>query len=88
MYEVSLTQSYFPAQKDVTFSKNTIGELLSNVSKSNGSSEALVEVTQLGKVDRRWTYKALYRDSLRLAKSLASRFQKGEHIVLWSPNNP
>ena len=88
MYEVSLTQSYFPAQKDVIFSKNTIGELLSDVSKSNGSSEALVEVTQLGKVDRRWTYKALYRDSLRLAKSLASRFQKGEHIVLWSPNNP
>ena len=52
------------------------------------ATEALIEITQAGNVGRRWTYAKLYQESLRLAHALASRFEKGEHIVVWSPNSP
>ena len=88
MYEVNLTESYFPAQKDIILEDNTIGQLLLEASKKYDSKEALVEITQSGIVGRTWTYEELYSESLQLAKALASRFNKGDHIVIWSPNSP
>ena len=88
MYEVNLTESYFPAQKDIILEDNTIGQLLLEASKKNDSKEALVEITQSGIIGRTWTYEELYLESLQLAKALASRFNKGDHIVIWSPNSP
>ena len=85
---ISLSQSYFGAIQDMPVDQHTIGELLASVASTHGKEEALVEITQNGKVGRRWTYEILYQNSLRLASALASRFRKGAHVVVWSPNSP
>ncbi|MCY3769286.1 MAG: AMP-binding protein [Gammaproteobacteria bacterium] len=88
MYGVTLDTSFFPATDDQPVSHCTIGRLLAQTAVSGGDAEALVEITQQGAVARRWTYHGLYRDSLKLAHALASRFEQGVHIVVWSPNSP
>ena len=88
MNNVTLTDSYFPALKDLPIKRHTIGEALAETANYRGDNEALVEINQDGRVGRRWTYKQLYEDSLRCAFALASRFKKGAHIVIWSPNSP
>ena len=83
-----LQKSYFPALQDRTTKKITIGEALKDTASKYGDIEALVEVKQDGKIGRRWSYKNLYKESLKLAFALSTRFKKGEHVVIWSPNNP
>ena len=53
---ISLSQSYFGAIQDMPVDQHTIGELLASVASTHGKEEALVEITQNGKVGRRWTY--------------------------------
>ena len=84
----ALTQSLFPAETDQPISHSTIGENLEQIANEYPRREALVEITQAGNVGRRWTYNELYTQSQVLAQALASRFDKGEHIVVWSPNSP
>lgn len=88
MYEVRLTESYFPAQTDLSVRDVAIGDLLRQVATENPNGRALVEITQSGKVGRHWTYASLLDDSERLAQALISRFKQGEHIVVWAPNIP
>ena len=83
-----LQKSYFPALQDRTTKKITIGEALKDTALKYGDIEALVEVKQDGKIGRRCNYKNLYKESLKLAFALSTRFKKGEHVVIWSPNNP
>ena len=83
-----LQKSYFPALQDRATKKVTIGEALKDAASKYGDIEALVEVKQNGNLGRRWNYKNLYKESLKLAFALSTRFKKGEHVVIWSPNNP
>ena len=83
-----LQKSYFPALQDRATKNITIGEALKDTASKYGDIEALVEVKQDGNIGRRWNYKNLYKESLKLAFALSTRFKKGEHIVIWSPNNP
>ena len=88
MYDVSLANAYFPAQEDADIRHTTIGGLLREIARGSPHAPALVEVTQSGCVDRRWSYGDLLRDSERLAQALASRFSQGERVVVWAPNSP
>ena len=88
MYDVALTEAYFPAQHDCGVREITVGGLLRETAARRGDAEALVEVRQSGEIGRRWTYAALLAKSERLALALASRFRPGERVAVWAPNSP
>jgi len=87
MYQVSLTDSYFPAQHDDLVLETTVGGLLRARADAAPDAEALVEDVG-GVLARRWTYAELLRDSERLAGALLSRYRPGERIAVWAPNIP
>jgi fatty-acyl-CoA synthase len=88
VYDVTLSKSCFPAQTDLEIWETSVGDLLREVAARDPAAPALVEVTQSGETDRRWTYGALLEESETLASALASRFEPGERIVVWAPNIP
>ena len=88
MYDLSLSEARVPAQEDMQVDRVAIGELLRTIATERPQAEALVEVTQAGEIGRRWTYAGLLEDSQRLALALVSRFEPGDHVVVWAPNSP
>ncbi len=87
MYDVTLTESYFPAQGALP-AAITIGELLRRSVEACGDALALVELTFSGDQARRWTYREFYNECERLAHALASRHKQGARIAVWAPNIP
>ena len=88
MYNVTLSNSLFPAQNDAESCEITVGGLLRDVAAARPDAEALVEVRQDGSEGRRWTYAGVLADAERLAMALSTRFAPGERVVVWSPNIP
>jgi fatty-acyl-CoA synthase len=88
MYNVTLSNSLFPAQNDAESCEITVGGLLRDVAAARPDAEALVEVRQDGSEGRRWTYAGVLADAERLAMALSTRFAPGERVVVWSPNSP
>ena len=88
MYQVTLDQALFPAQDDQPVIDKTVGQLLREAAASDGDAPAMVEVGMNGETGREWTYGELLRDAEKLARALATRFEKGERIVVWAPNTP
>ena len=88
MYELSLTESFVPAQADAAVLDTTVGSCLRSAADAWSDAEALVEITMDGSSGRRWTYQQLLDDSLRLAEALTTRFAKGDRICVWAPNIP
>ena len=88
MYDIRLTESFFPAQIDVQLRDITVGELLRETADCYAEETALVEVAMDGTVGRDWNYRELLETSERLAVLLASRFEPGERVVVWAPNLP
>ena len=88
MYDVKLKNSYFKAQNDYELINKTIGEFLKEVAITNPNNQALIEIDQNNNVNRKWNYKELYDDSLKLAFALSSQFEKGSRVVIFSPNSP
>ena len=62
MYRVSLTQSLFPAVRDGTVEKLTIGDLLRRRAKEHAGTIALKELGYDGAIGRTWTYVELLGD--------------------------
>lgn len=87
MYDVSLKESYFPAQGDLPPAM-TLGDLLRRSVERYGDAPALIELTIAGEHDRRWTYRDFYSDCERLARALAGRHEPGARIAVWAPNLP
>lgn len=87
MYDLTLQESYCPAQGD-RVEPITIGEMLRGAAERFGEKSALEELTFAGEIDRQWSYNALLRDSERLARALASRHEQGSRIAVWAPNIP
>jgi len=88
MYDVRLTSSYFPAQTDLIIRDITIGDALAEAVRDHGDRPALTEIRMDGSTGRRWTYAEMAADAERMALALASRFTKGERVVVWAPNIP
>ena len=88
MYEITLAESYFPAQHDDLVLDTTIGGVLRAAASAHGDAEYLVEARADGGIGRRWTCRALLDDAERLARALATRFAPGERVAVWAPNAP
>lgn len=88
MYRFELTESLVPPQQDTDIRETTTGGLLRDVAAAGPDRAALVEIGMDGQPGRRWSYGALLADAERLATALASRFQPGERLCVWSPNTP
>ena len=88
MYDVSLTEAYFPAQTDADIRDITVGKLLGEIAASHPDAVAMVEIDEVGDAGQQWTYSDLLATSDRLARSLASRFASGEKVAVWAPNIP
>lgn len=87
MYQVKLTESYFPAQTDDVVLETTVGGILRERAAKSPRLEALVEDGD-GRIGRRWTYAQLLEDSERLGRALLTRYRPGERICVWAPNIP
>jgi fatty-acyl-CoA synthase len=88
MYEVSLRESYFPAQTDDVVRDTTVGGVLLAAAIEAPDAPALVEARADGSIGRTWTCRELRRDAEFLADALLSRYAPGERIAIWSPNSP
>ncbi len=88
MYEVTLSNSHFPAQGDAEIRDISVGGLLREVAAATPDAVAMVDVADNGDCGRSWTYAELLAQSERLAGALATRFAAGERVVVWAPNVP
>lgn len=88
MYQVTLTESYFPAQHGDQIWDITTGELLRGIAIDHPDAVALVEIGEDQNQGGQWTYTELLAESERLAKALVTRFSPGERVVVWAPNIP
>ena len=88
MYQVELTESYFPAQGGPEPAPVTIGAALRRSAKRAPDQAALVELGFDGARGRAWTYAELLADSERLARALASRHAEGARVAVYANNIP
>ncbi|NKB76986.1 MAG: AMP-binding protein [Gammaproteobacteria bacterium] len=88
MYNISLKTAYFPAQTDAEIHDITIGNLLRKIAAKYPDAIAVQEIDNSGLNARAYTYAELLTQSEQLALALSSRFQLGEKIVVWAPNQP
>ncbi len=88
MYQFELTESLIEPQQDDVVKESTVGGTLREIAAAHGESLAMVEVDMNGQTARRWTYQQLLDQSEALGNALATRFEAGERICVWSPNTP
>ena len=88
MYQVSLSESLFPAIRDSAIEEITIGDLLRREAARHAGLPALREILPDGSMGRDWTYAALLADVERLARALASRHAPGARIAVYASNVP
>ncbi|MEP5568965.1 MAG: AMP-binding protein [Halioglobus sp.] len=88
MYEVKLTESYFPAQAGPEPSPSTIGDILRKSAARVPDQPALKELNYGGEICRSWSYAELLADCERLARALASRHNEGARVAVYANNVP
>ncbi|MCA8897369.1 MAG: AMP-binding protein [Hyphomonas sp.] len=88
MYEVSLTESWFPAHGGPEPAPQTIGAMLRASTARHPGQPAMKALDYDGTVLRTWTYAELLEDSERLARALASRHAEGARIAAYANNVP
>lgn len=88
MYNVDLTESYFPAQEGPDLPPMTVGDMLRASAGKWPNQMALQELSITGDHGRSWTYAELLKDSERLARALATRHVEGARIAVYAHNIP
>ena len=88
MYQVSLTESYFPAHGGPEPAPRTIGDMLRASTARHPDQPALKALDYDGTVLRTWSYKDLLFDAERLARALASRHEEGARVAAYANNVP
>jgi len=88
MYDVTLTEAYFPAQADTPFREMTIAGLLREQAAARGDQLALRELCSDGSMGRDWTYAQFLADCEKLGRALASRHRPGARIAIYAMNCP
>lgn len=88
MYNVNLTESYFPAQDGPDLPPMTVGQMLRESVAKCPDRMALQELTMAGDLARSWTYAELLADSERLGRAMASRHPEGARIAVYAHNLP
>ena len=75
MYQVQLTESYFPAQDNTPYREMTIAGMLREQAGRLGDQKALRELLDDGEIGREWTYAELLADAEKMGRALASRHE-------------
>lgn len=88
MYNVTLSESNFPAQADTEYTERTIEAVLREQAAQRGASLALRELLADGTIGREWTYSELLADAERYGRALASRHGPGARIAIMAGNKP
>jgi fatty-acyl-CoA synthase len=88
MYEVTLSESYFPAQGGEPGRLTTIGAMLRASAAAAPDRPALKELGYDGEIGRVWTYAGLLHDAERLARALATRHAEGARVAVYANNVP
>lgn len=88
MYQVKLTESYFPAEDGADPPPLTIGGMLRVSAARVPDQPALKELGYDGSIGRSWTYAQLLADAERLARALASRHAEGARVAAYANNVP
>jgi len=88
MYDVSLTDAYFPAQEGDATEAITIGDMLRRQAAAHHDRPALKELSYEGEIGRAWSYAELLADAERMARALATRHEKGARIAVYANNIP
>ena len=82
------SQSYAIGSDSPAIRDLTIGDLLREAAEEVPGRVALIFGLPDAAERRQWTYADMYDESLRVARALASRFEPGERVSIWSPNTP
>ncbi|MCP5026905.1 MAG: AMP-binding protein [Actinomycetia bacterium] len=85
---MALTESYLEADTSEEVLESTVGGMLRQAAAEAPDELALVAGVDDPDERRRWTFAELLADAERVARALASRFEKGERIAVWAPNIP
>lgn len=88
MYDMTLTESFFPAQGGEPQRLTTIGAMLRESAASAPERPALKELTYEGQIARVWTYDELLADAERLGRALAARHAEGARVAVYANNIP
>ncbi|MBY6217330.1 AMP-binding protein [Qipengyuania aquimaris] len=88
MYDVSLSESFFPRQTDLELRDSTVASALRDAAAKWPDTVALEEFGIDGKPSRKWTFAELLAEAESLADALLTRYRPGERIVIWAPNIP
>jgi fatty-acyl-CoA synthase len=88
MYDIRLTESYFPAQGGAEPAQATIGGMLRESAEAAPDRAAMKALDYDGAVGRVWTYAELLSDAERLGRALASRHEEGARIAVYANNVP
>ncbi len=88
MYDMTLTESYFPALEGPDPAPVTIGDALRASVAAAPERPALKELGFDGEIHRVWTYEALLQDVERLARALASRHEAKSRVAVYANNVP
>jgi fatty-acyl-CoA synthase len=80
--------SYAAGPTEPAVRDTTLGDLLRDAAEAVPDRPAMIFGHPDAGERRQWTYADMYEDALRVARALATRFQPGERVAIWSQNTP
>ncbi|MEO1648899.1 MAG: class I adenylate-forming enzyme family protein [Pseudomonadota bacterium] len=88
MYQLNLSEAYFPSQPGAEYRERTIEDVLREQVAQRPDAMALRQLVADGTVGREWTYEQLLADAERCGRALASRHPAGARIAIMGGNCP
>jgi fatty-acyl-CoA synthase len=88
VYDIKLSESFFPAQAGEPQHLMTIGQMLSRSADDHPNQAALKELLADGSIGRVWSYSELLHDAEGLARALSTRHAEGARVTVFAGNIP
>ncbi len=85
---MELTESSWPIDTSAEVLDVTVGDVLRAAAEQSPDDPALTAGTVDPAARRRWTYGELLADAEKVARALLARFEPGERVAVWAPNEP
>lgn len=85
---LELTEASWPIDTSVEVLDVTVGDVLRGAAEEVPGGPALTAGVPESSERRRWTYAELLADSEQVARALLTRFEPGERVAIWAPNEP
>jgi fatty-acyl-CoA synthase len=80
--------SYRPADRSDPVLERTVGDALRAAAAEFADRIALVAIGEAPQERRSWTFVQLLAEAEVVARALLARFRPGDHVAIWSPNDP